>query len=317
MEFDVPIINVGNIIAGGSGKTPMIEYLVEKYGEHFSIATLSRGYGRKSRGFRIASEQDTAETIGDEPFQFYQKYGDRIVVTVGEERALAIPEILFHHPEVNLILLDDAFQHRYVKPTFNILVTEYSRPFFKDYILPMGLLRESRHGAKRADAVVVSKCPSELSTKAKNEFYTTIGQYAPEAPVFYATIEYGKPSPEIELNKNNRVIALTGVGNPAPFEEYLKDNFNVVDVIRFRDHHQFNEGDIRKIIAAILKYEEEVVVLTTEKDYGRLRDFLPVFSDKRIKISYLPIRYSFLFDENKFDKMISDAIIAVQRENIE
>ncbi len=312
VEFEVPVISVGNLIAGGSGKTPMIEYLIEKLHFTYSIATLSRGYGRKTRGFRLANDEDTAATIGDEPFQFYRKYKDKVSVAVGEERAVAIPEILFNKEDVNLILLDDAFQHRYVKPALNILITEFSRPFYKDQVLPMGLLRESRKGANRADVIVVTKCPAKLARDETEKIAQEIERYAPGKPVFFTQIKYGAPVLAGEIESKANILTLSGIGNPEPFEEYIKEKYNAKEGIRFADHHRYSGSDVQKIIDKALKYGPGTVVLTTEKDYGRLQSYLPMFQENNVKPGYLPIKYEFLFDENKFDKIISGAIIAVE-----
>ena len=160
VKFELPVICVGNLTVGGTGKTPMIEHLIRLLQNRFKVATLSRGYGRATKGIRIAGPSENASTIGDEPFQFYTKFGKRITVAVGEERALAIPTILQECSDTQIILLDDGFQHRKVSPGFSILLTDYHRPFYNDFLLPSGRLRESRWGAERADVIVVTKCPS-------------------------------------------------------------------------------------------------------------------------------------------------------------
>lgn len=170
-RFDTKVISVGNLSMGGTGKTPFVEYilryLIDK-GYSNKVATLSRGYGRKSKGFRIATDEDSPKTIGDEPFQMYQKFKNEAVISVGEDRVLAIPSLLYEHPDNEIIVLDDAFQHRSVKPNFSVLLTDYNTLFYNDYVLPSGTLRESRKGAKRADVVVVTKCPVKLG-KAEQE----------------------------------------------------------------------------------------------------------------------------------------------------
>jgi tetraacyldisaccharide 4'-kinase len=162
-RFALPVISVGNLAVGGTGKTPMVEYLIRLLAPEFQLATLSRGYGRKTKGFRIAGAADTAATLGDEPYQLYKKFSPQVEVTVGEERAYAIPMILQERETIQAIILDDAFQHRSVTPGFSILLTEYGNPFFNDYVLPVGRLREAKSGADRADMVVVTKCPPHTS----------------------------------------------------------------------------------------------------------------------------------------------------------
>ena len=167
IQFDTNVINVGNLTVGGTGKTPHVEYLIRLLHSQYKVATLSRGYGRKTKGFILANDEATAESIGDEPLQFYKKFKNECVVSVGEERALAIPHILTEHPETQVVLLDDAYQHRAVTPSFNILLTDYNRLFYQDYPFPSGRLRERRKGAKRANAVIVTKCPDDLSSSAQ------------------------------------------------------------------------------------------------------------------------------------------------------
>lgn len=185
IHFETITVSVGNLAVGGTGKSPMVEYLVRLLKGQYKVATLSRGYGRKTKGFILASEQSTAASIGDEPMQFYRKFGAEVAVAVGEERAIAIPEILFHHSDTEVIILDDAFQHRKVGRDLNILLTAYHSPFFKDHVLPAGRLREARKGAHRADIVVVTKCPPTLDEKDKTSFSQAIREYAqPDVPIF-------------------------------------------------------------------------------------------------------------------------------------
>ncbi len=169
VSFDIPIISVGNLSTGGTGKSPHVEYLIMLLRPYLNVATLSRGYGRKSKGFRVVTPEDTAETVGDEPLQFKRKFQD-VLVTVGEERTMAIPQIMGHANNVQVILLDDAYQHLAVNPGLNILLTDYKRPFFKDFLLPSGNLREWPSGKKRADIIVVTKCPEEVTESNRAYF---------------------------------------------------------------------------------------------------------------------------------------------------
>lgn len=180
-HFNTKVISVGNLSMGGTGKTPFVEYilrfLIEK-GYSNKVATLSRGYGRKTKGFRIANNEDSPKTVGDEPFQIYQKFRNEAVVSVGEDRVLAIPSIIYEHPENEIIVLDDAYQHRSVKPNFSILLTDFSSLFYDDYVLPSGTLRESRKGAKRADVVIVTKCPLDLGKTEQEKIKERIEKYS-------------------------------------------------------------------------------------------------------------------------------------------
>ena len=170
VEFDRVVISVGNLSMGGTGKTPMVEYLIRLLKADYKLATLSRGYRRKTRGYRMANAEDNAITIGDEPFQYYRKFGNEISVCVGEERVIAIPSAIMENEDIELFLLDDAYQHRKVARDFNILLSDYNQPFYTDYILPTGDLREPRKGAKRADCVIVTKCPDALKRARKNRY---------------------------------------------------------------------------------------------------------------------------------------------------
>ncbi len=317
LSFDLPVICVGNLVAGGAGKTPMVEYLIRRLKADYSPCMLSRGYGRKTRGFRLADENDTPRTIGDEPYQVYEKFRGEVPVAVGEERALAIPEILFRLPEVDLIILDDAYQHRAVKPSFSILLTEYGRPFYRDHLLPVGMLREHRRGAKRADVVVVTKCPQELKEEEAGIIRENVNKYTHAgAEVFFSCIAYKEPVAMTPVGKWSQVVALTGIANHRPFLAHLKHKYQVVDSLNFPDHHHFSEKDIATILNTAQQHGGEVAVVTTEKDYVRLRQYEEQILRSNISFLYVPIEMKFLFEENKFDKRISRAIIAGERDNL-
>src|SRR5688572_7356414 len=213
-SFDIPVISVGNLAVGGTGKTPMTEYLIRLLSPQHKIATLSRGYGRKTKGFRIAGGHDSAATIGDEPYQMYKKFSPTIGVTVGEERVLAIPTILQELPETEIVLLDDAYQHRKVVPGFSVLLTEHGRPFFDDHIMPYGRLREGPEGAIRADVIVVTKCPSHMEEEEMMNFEHSIRKYSLN-PIFFSKIRYGEPVSFGDASKkiSSKVILLTGIAN--------------------------------------------------------------------------------------------------------
>jgi len=302
IEFDRMVICVGNINVGGSGKTPMIEYLIRLFAPHFKVATLSRGYGRKTRGFRIASNEDSAKTLGDEPFQFYLKFKDLISVSVGEERALAIPEMLLQKPEIDIILLDDAFQHRPVKPAYSILLTEYSKPFFDDFILPMGTLREARLGAKRADVIVVTKCPSDISSEEKGKIKLAIHKYAVNKPVFFSAIKYGHPIGINDYKTSrpaNKVIAVSGIAQSNIFETHLGSLFSIAHHFDFADHHAYTEEDLMQIEQRAKLTGPDVSIMTTEKDMVKLLSF-----KERMSLSwyYIPIETVFIENGAEFDR---------------
>lgn len=304
-RFDIPVISVGNLAVGGTGKTPMVEYLIRLLSPEFKIATLSRGYGRKTKGFKIASEADTAASLGDEPYQIYKKFSPQVDVTVGEERAYAIPMILQEKEDVNTIILDDAYQHRSVTPGFSILLTEYSNPFFNDYVLPMGRLREAKQGANRADIVVVTKCPPHLGEDEMMEFENHIHTYTTK-PVFFSRIRYGEPvsfGKPGTLSKN--VILISAIANAHILEDHVSKHYALIKHFPFRDHYAFTNNDLQEIETMITKFPEgEISILTTEKDMVKLqRDELKA-KISRLPIFYLPIETEFIRNGKDFDTLV-------------
>ena len=310
LEFDIPLINVGNLTVGGTGKTPMVEYLIRLLVNRYKVATLSRGYGRKSKGFIIANEDSSAATIGDEPFQLYYKFKNDIIVSVGEERALAIPEIMYHSEDREVIILDDAYQHRHVKPKLNILLSDYNRPFFEDYILPMGRLREARKGANRADIVVISKCPANLDETSMKSFSDKVSKYKGNSDnVFFTTITYGSLIPVFDNSPNptDRAVLVTGIANNGTLKSYLKGNYKLVDTLAYPDHHIYSINDVKKMVE-ICKSNPGVTIITTEKDAMRLRQ--PEFESllSHYSVFYLPIETTFLKNGKIFDELVLNSI---------
>ena len=290
-KFDSIIISVGNLNVGGSGKTPMIEYLVRLLNDRFSIAILSRGYGRKTKGIRLATDQDDAATLGDEPFQYYRKFGSQVTVCVGEERVLAIPTILNERPETQIILLDDAFQHRSVIPQFSILLTEYFRPFYKDFLMPFGRLRESRSGAARADLIIVTKCAESIQQKEMEE---GIHKYAVDKPIFFSTVKYQEPVAFQTGSKiGAKVILVSGVANSASLEIFVSTHFELVKHFQFDDHHFYSATDVTKV--QLFAQDNQIdSILTTEKDMVKL--ISPRLKSVLLDNSwfYLPVETSFV-----------------------
>lgn len=307
--FKVPIINVGNLTVGGTGKTPHVEYLVKLLKDKHSVTTLSRGYGRKTKGFIIANSSATAQTIGDEPYQFYRKFKDAIRVAVGENRVDAISKILNQRAGNDLIILDDAFQHRAVKPSLNLLLIDFSRPIYYDFTFPAGRLRERRHGAKRADVAIITKCPEDLSGNEQHRIKQNLQPYSkPNIPVFFTKIRYGKPQncrfgeENIDLKK---VVLLSGIANPTPFETFAKAKFEVIYHFVFKDHHNYSEKDFKEIRTNIKS--DDISILMTEKDMVKFQPFLRHELLRDLSLYYLPIEIIFLENEMKtnFDKLIT------------
>ena len=304
ITFDRFVISVGNLTVGGTGKTPFVELLVRLLKDKLQIAVVSRGYGRNTRGFKLATAMDNANTIGDEPYQYFMKHGKEVAVAVGEDRALAIPELLFQKESIRLIILDDAYQHRSVNPQLNILLSDFFRPFYKDYVMPAGWLRESRKHARRADLIVVTKCPQGLSDAEKQNIEADIRKYARgNTQIYFSCIRYLEPvNAERKVGFSHDILLVTGIANPNPLEKFIAQNYNLLDHIRFADHHAFTKKDISKIIGVFESINsKDKSILTTEKDFGRFMSseegagFLqnyPVF--------YLPIELYFLGNGDSF-----------------
>lgn len=298
--FDIPVVSVGNITVGGTGKTPHVEYIVEYLSSLYNIAVLSRGYKRKTKGFVLASQHSTPHTIGDEPYQIYKKYGYNVKVAVCESRAKGIEELKKVDPGIDLILLDDAFQHRSVTPRVNILLMDYSRPIYDDKLLPLGRLRESKTAISRADIVVVTKVPGDVKPMDLRLVFKKLDLWAYQK-LFFSRISYGMLQPVFEeenqylvsldqLTKNDVVMLLTGIANPRQFVRHFKNYSCRVKVNHFPDHHDFTRADILKISQ---KYDEmkgaRKLIITTEKDAVRLANNPYVPEDLKPYIFYLPI----------------------------
>ncbi len=315
-RFEVPVIGVGNLNVGGSGKTPMIEYLVRLLMTSNNISILSRGYGRITRGLRFAKENETARTLGDEPLQFFKSFKGKVNVIVCEDRAFAIPNILQEFPETNLILMDDSFQHRSVNPQLNIMLTEYATPFYRDHVMPLGKLREARVGSSRADIIVVTKCTPNISDSEMNEMANSIHAIAGDKPVFFTSIQYGKPVSfgKVDQPLTNDVVLISGIANHQILDSYVCKTFNVLKHFSFNDHHRYSTKEMESIKSFVLQQNKPVSVLTTEKDMVKLID--EEFSDliKSLPIFYLPIETKFIKDGPDFDKRVTDAIKTSERD---
>ncbi len=309
-SFEVPVVGVGNLNMGGSGKTPAIEYLIRLLYKDHHLATLSRGYGRRTRGLRFAQPQDHAATIGDEPFQVYKNFGQWVKVVVAEDRAYAIPQILHRHPDTSAILLDDAFQHRSVQPQLNILLTDFERPFYKDFLVPLGRLREARKGASRAHLVVVTKCPEDMDDEAHKDMTTAIGRYAGGIPVFFSSIRYNPPVPcwNTEGLIHQQVVLLSGIAKPHLFERYTATKFNVLKHFAYPDHHIFKPMQLKRLRDFILCQKEKTSLLTTEKDMSRLQHSHYGHLLAGLSCFFLPIEMVFCKNGSEFDNIVRTAL---------
>jgi tetraacyldisaccharide 4'-kinase len=310
-SFNFPVICVGNLAAGGTGKTPMVEYLIRLLKKDFKVATLSRGYKRKTKGFGIAEEANTALDIGDEPMQFYKKFPE-VTVAVGEERVVAIPQLLQERPDTELIILDDAFQHRSVQAGLNILLTEYKNLYTRDLPLPAGDLRDVRTSAKRAQIIVVTKCKQYLSEEERQAVIKEIDA-APHQKVYFTEIQYGKPyhlflKKELDVPKDTGILLVCGIANPNPLKDFLTRHFHSYDMLRFSDHHIFNTDDLNEIKKQFEKIKSNSkIILTTEKDGVRMKKFENYLIDFPLYV--IPIQHRFLFGEaENFNRAVMEFV---------
>ena len=313
--FNIPVISVGNLSIGGTGKTPHIEYLIRLLKDYIEVATLSRGYQRKTKGYLEIKPNFNAEQSGDEPLQYARKFQD-ILVAVGEDRSYAIPEIMKYHPGTQVVLLDDAFQHLSVKPGLNILLTEFSNPFTRDYLLPSGRLREWRSSYERADVIVVSKCPSEMTIAEKEKMTAEINPF-PHQKIFFSKYEYGYPyyifnwSQRFRIDSDWDVLVICAIANT----DYLLNNLtplvNSVKVMAFEDHHFFRAYDIGRLKETFDNIDsKKKIIITTEKDAMRLELHRQFLIENQLPIMVLPVEVSFLFNENgAFDDIVKEFML--------
>jgi len=339
--FSLPIICVGNLAVGGTGKSPMVEWLIRLLKDQYPIAVLSRGYKRKTRGYALANASTTALDIGDEPMQFHSKFPD-VTIAVGEERIVAIPQLLHDRPATQAIILDDAFQHRTVRAGLNVLLTDYSNLFTRDWWLPSGDLRDAPSSSRRAGIIVVTKCPAELSEEGRRAIVTEIGPREHQQ-VFFSTIRYGqpyhimqgmttnaaverkgtvsaagnegamaameqareaKPAQTTVIDDTMEVLLVTGIANPAPLKQWLDQHSRTYYEIAYGDHHIFTIDDLQSITRRFGSIQaEKKIILTTEKDAVRLIKFRQELEG--LPFYVLPIAPGFLFgDEARFTDLI-------------
>lgn len=293
-EFEANVISVGNLSVGGTGKTPMVDFLIQHFLKKGKfVATLSRGYGRKTKGFIVCTKSESPETVGDEPFTYFEKYKERVMVTVCEDRALAIPFILAENPDLDVIILDDAFQHRTVVPSFSVLLTTHKKPFWRDYIMPSGTLREARKGAKRADAIIVTK-------SKKLESFQELEQL--DVPYFHTKVEYGNATTFFGDSQKEKVVVACGLADNQPFIDYASEQFEVKKIFSFADHYAYTKRDIDALLSSL---DNETMLVTTEKDFVKLKVFRELEAHT---CSYIPINISFLKDEEHFLQMVEESL---------
>jgi len=317
-KFKIIVISVGNLIAGGSGKTPMVEYLVRLLGDTGSLATLSRGYKRKTKGYRLAGTHDTVATLGDEPMQYHQKFSN-INVAVSECRREGITKLMKDVDGLETVILDDAFQHRYVQPELSILVTDYFKLFTKDWLLPYGRLRETISGRQRADIIVVTKTPRIFSPIVRNQLVEEIKPY-PGQLICFAYINYLQFEPvyssscEYTGRTDNvySIIMVTGIGNPGPMQEYLRRLCTDLEMVEFPDHHAFSQKELISLKEKFWNLPtKRKIIITTEKDAKRLQNAEAEAILGKLPIFYAPIAFEF----HPTDKVLFDQAVlaAVQK----
>lgn len=309
-SFDIPVVSVGNITVGGTGKTPHVEYIIEALCRQYKIGVLSRGYKRSTKGFILATDTLSPRDIGDEPYQIFHKYNGLITLAVCESRRKGIREMCRINPELNLILLDDAFQHRYVKPKVNIVLVDYTRLPYNDKLMPLGTLREPVHRLSDCDIVVVTKCPTDIMPVDLRMVKENLNLY-PSQGLFFSNIRYADPVPVFPvrnpqlaslnwLTPEDTLLCLTGIANAKPLVKYLR-RFNAqVKVVHFDDHHYFTRNDFADIFDIFDSLEgKRKFIITTEKDSVRILNNAYYPPTMRQCIYYIPIRVGFLEQENR------------------
>lgn len=314
-KFSLPVISVGNLSVGGAGKSPHVEYLIELLKPYIDVATLSRGYMRKTKGFKLVEYKDTAESVGDEPLQYKRKYND-LVVAVSESRNTGIPMILQQHPNIQTILLDDAYQHRAVTPGLNILLTQYELPFTRDSLLPVGRLREWKAAYKRADIIIVTKCPDNITIKDKQNLLKEIDPFSHQH-MYFSRYEYQMPyhfihlKNRLDLDINQQVLLISAIANTDYLLDYLEPKVGSIQHLEYEDHHPFTEEDLRYQKKVFDNMEgDNRIILTTEKDAMRLEPYRQQFYDWGINIYVLPIKVKFIFEEQEiFNDSIKDFLL--------
>ncbi len=325
-EFHFPVICVGNITVGGTGKTPHTEYIAGLLRENFKVATLSRGYKRKTHDFRIASSETPVSEIGDEPMQIFHNFPD-ILVTVDKNRVHGVKKILQEYPETEVIILDDGFQHRRITPGFSILLSDYYRLFIRDHMLPYGNLRENKGNMRRADMILITKSPENISPIQRRLIVKEIGK-SPYQNLYFTTFRYKAPvhvfenniegtQPEFTECDKCSIVLITGIANPRPLIEYLQKTYGEIIHLSYPDHYNYNEKDLINFSSAFNNLRSvRKYLFTTEKDAIRLREFANIAEPVRSAFFYIPIEIYFLNeDKDEFDNLIINYVRKNHRNN--
>lgn len=322
VRFDFPIITIGNLSVGGTGKSPHTEYLLRLLLYTHQVATLSRGYGRKSVGFKVVAANALATEVGDEPLMFKQKFPDALV-TVGEDRVDAIPEILQMKPDLDVVLLDDAYQHRGLRPGLSILLTTYTNPFYEDELFPVGQLREAKLNYNRADVLVVTQCPAYLTHTEKQNIIRQL-KPMPYQKVYFTTYVYGQLCSfydfnwKYDLQSTTTVLLLCGIANPKDLMDHLKTQVGTVHLRQFADHHAYDLHDLDSIRETWNHIgDKKKVIVTTEKDAVRLLPHRNWLLANKIEVVIQPIEVKFLFNgKEQFDNDVLNYIVWEKNQTI-
>jgi len=326
-KFKVPVISVGNLAVGGTGKTPHIEYLISALAKDFKVAVLSRGYMRKTSGFHIASPDSTSREIGDEPAQVKRKFPE-IIVAVDADRLRGINLLMEACPDIDVILLDDAFQHRYVDPGVSIMLSDYSKPFHKDFLLPAGRLREHRYNSRRADIILITRSPLDISAIDRRIMVEDIAIRSNQN-LYFTSITYKEPYPLFEdgaeplclseiMETKRNILLLTGIADPSQIYKYLSIYAEKIIHLSYSDHHYYSEKDLRKIVDEFNRMPEgKTCIITTEKDAERLKELQTIASLPKESTFVLPIGTTFLNnDAEEFNNFISNYVRKTKSNNI-
>ena len=302
VHFDIPVISIGNLSVGGTGKSPHVEYLIRWLDQYIEVSLLSRGYGRKTEGYRQVSVIDTALEVGDEPRQIKRKFPG-VPISVSESRALGIPEMIKRNPEIQCVLLDDAYQHLAVRPGLNILLTEFAHPFTRDWLLPSGRLREWRYEYRRADIIVVTKCPPDLSVQQRRDMVAEIDPYLRQR-IYFSRFRYGtpyemlRPDQQMPLEPDATALLVSAIANSDYLMQYLSGRLKTIHAMEFEDHHYFSEADMNDIMRRFQALpDSNKFILTTEKDATRLELYRDFLWQHQITVYVLPVEVVFCDDD--------------------
>ena len=323
-EFEVPVISIGNVTVGGTGKTPHVEYIVSRLCRKYEIAVLSRGYKRRTKGFVLANENLSPVDLGDEPYQIYRKFRSMVTVAVCEDRRKGINTLLRINPDINLIIMDDAMQHRYVKPKVSVVMIDYSRPPYEDKLLPLGSLREPADRILKCDMVVVTKCPDDVKPVDLRMIKEHMDLFKYQQ-LYFSKVRYGAPQPVFPiadpdltslnwLDKDDLILGIAGIANPRPFTKYLKQFGTRLKVVHYDDHHTYSREDFRYIFKLFKELEgKRKYIVTTEKDAVRILNS-PYFPPTRQhNIYFIPIQADFLnYEDRDFIHELQKKIEGIQ-----